>query len=61
MRAAVMLWRRDWLRHAFLVTDREVTKNIDGTETCRMTLTEDVQLKAGDVIRTTYAPYPETS
>jgi len=60
MRAAIALWRGECLKTTFMVTDKEVTKNIDGSETCRMTFPEDIQVKEGDRVHITYFPYMET-
>lgn len=59
MRAAISHWKGEYLVDAFMVEDREVTKNIDGSETCRMTFPCDIQVKDGNVIHITYFPYKE--
>lgn len=60
MRAAISHWRGECLMCAFMVTDREVTKNIDGSETCRMTFPYPITVESGDVVNITYFPYVET-
>lgn len=59
MRAAITHWRGECLIKAFMVEDKEITKNIDGSETCRMTFPKPLSIRSDDTVRITYFPYKE--